>query len=47
LLSRSIEYMEYIMEMEFSSALEHWRIKIHVHRKNEGKWVAVRFIKWR
>jgi hypothetical protein len=23
LLSRSIEYMEYIMEMEFSSALEH------------------------
>jgi hypothetical protein len=35
LLSRNIEYMEYIMEMEVSSALENWRINIHVHSK---KW---------
>jgi hypothetical protein len=33
LLSKCIEYMEYIMEMEVSSALEHWRIKIHVQEK--------------
>jgi len=33
LLSKSIEYMEYIMEIEVSSALEHWRIQIHVHSK--------------
>jgi hypothetical protein len=37
LLSRSIECMEYIMEMEFGSALENWRINIHVQSKKWGQ----------